>query len=306
MLTSSKPLPCSDAAAEIEEALEAVMAETGALLASLDIPEEPGLLSREQEAALAHQIRAGGAGGEAARTRFIEANLRLVYAIAHRFLSAGRERGMEYEDLVQEGRIGLIRAVDKFEPERGYKFSTYATWWIRQAIMRALDAQLSAVHIPVYRIGELRCLRRAEQQLLQTLHRQPSNEELARAADMTVERIETLRELRKVMDLRSLDEPLTEQEEGLTLGSLLADPASSSEEQALADASRSALFATLAGVLTAREQAILTWRYGLDGPEHTLEEIARKLNITRERVRQIEARALGKLRQPQVVRTLIA
>ncbi len=303
MLSCVKPSPFSDTEAEIEAFEEET---EPALLLDLDVPDVPGLLSREQEAALAYQIRAGGAVGEAARDRFIKANLRLVYKIARRFQAAGSERGMEYEDLVQEGRIGLIRAVGKFEPERGLKFSTMATWWIRQAITRALDDQQSAVHIPVYRLGELRKMRRVEQQLQQDLHRQPNDDELAEAAEMTVELIETLRDLRGVLDLRSLDESLSDQEEELTLGSLLADPDEETEERALASASSAALLATLEDVLTARERQILKLRYGFSGREHTLEEIGRKLKITRERVRQIEAKALRKLRQPQVARTLSA
>ena len=298
MLISVKPSPFSDN--EIEAAIEEEEAFEPALLLDLDVPELPGLLSREQEQALAYQIRQGGAIGEAARTRFIEANLRLVYKVARHFINVGEERGMEFEDLVQEGRIGLIRAVGKFEPERGLKFSTMGTWWIRQAITRALDDQQSAVHIPVYRLGELRRMHRIEQQLQQELHRQPSNEELAEAAEMTVELIETLRDLRGVLDLRSLDESLSDQEEGVTLGSLMADPDEETEAEAVANASSAMLLETLEDVLSPRERQILKLRYGFGGREYTLEEIGRKLQITRERVRQIEERALRKLRQPAV------
>lgn len=272
----------------------------------LDMPGEPGLLSREQEAALAFQIRQGGSIGEAAREHFIETNLRLVYKLARRFLLAGKGHGMEYEDLVQEGCIGLMRAVEKFEPERGYKFSTYATWWIRQAITRALDDQHSAIHIPVYRLGELRRVQRVEQQLLLELRRQPSVSEVAEAAKMTVDLVETLRDLHRTQGLCSLEKRLSNEEGDLTLGSLLADPDEETEEQAVAHASSALLLNTLEDVLTARERRVLTLRYGFSGREHTLEEIGKKLKVSRERIRQIEAKALRKLRQPDVARTLSA
>jgi RNA polymerase primary sigma factor len=235
----------------------------------------------------------------------IEANLRLVYKIARRYTYAGNEHGLEYDDLAQEGRIGLIRAVEKFEPERNLKFSTMATWWIRQAVTRALDDQQSTVHVPVYRQGELRRLGRVEQRLLQDLQRQPSVEELAEAAEMTVELVEALRELRRGLDVGSLDESLLDSgDEGLTLGSLLADPAEETEEQALAKASSTVLLETLQDVLSPRERRVLELRFGFIGHEHTLEEIGNKLQVTRERIRQIEAKALRKLRRPSVARTL--
>ncbi len=266
----------------------------------LDVPEPPGSLSREQEQALAYQIRQGGAIGETARTRFIEANRGLVYKVAARYASAGKERGIDYDDLVQEGSIGLMRAVSKFKPELGYKFSTMAIWWIRQAITRALDDQQSAIRIPVQRLGALRRMLRVEQSLLQDLQRQPSDTELAQATGMTLELIGILRSLRGVFDLRSLDEALTDREEAQTLGLLLADPDEETEAQAVANASSALLLETLADVLNPRERQILTLRYGFAGREHTLEEVGRKLQITRERVRQIEERAMRKLRRPAV------
>ncbi len=291
MLSIAKRSPF-DTEAEEEEDIEP------ALL--LDVPALPMMLTPEQEQALMYQIRQGGAIGEAARTRFIEANLRLVNKIAARYACAGKEHGMDYDDLVQEGMIGLMRAVGKFEPERGYKFSTMAVWWIRQAITRALDEQQSAIHIPVQRLGALRRMQRIEQQLLQNLQRQPSDAELAQATGMTLELIGILRSLHGVCTLRSLDETLTDREEALTLGALLADPAEETEAQAVANASSALLLDTLADVLNPRERQILTLRYGFAGREYTLEEVGHKLKISRERVRQIEEWALRKLRRPAV------
>jgi RNA polymerase primary sigma factor len=302
VLNSSKSLLLSDTAIAVKEADEEAPEVT--LSPELDAQEElPALLTAEQEKQLAWQIRRGGPEGLAARDRFIEANLRLVNKVARKFLAAGEERGMEYEDLVQEGRIGLMRAVGKFDPGRGLKFSTMAIWWIRQAITRALDSEQSAVHLPVYRLVELRKMHRIEQQLQQKFCRQPSNEELAAAAEMTVELIEELRKLRIVFDLRSLDESLSDEDEGITLGSLLADPDEETEERAIELASNAALLETLRGVLDPREQQILELRYGQDC---TLEEVGQQLKITRERVRQLEERALRKLRQSSAAQALRA
>jgi RNA polymerase primary sigma factor len=303
---SAMPLPFSDTETEEPQAdIEAVL-EDGMELALLDleIPDEPGLLSREQEAALAYQIRAGGAVGEAARAHFIERNQRLVYKVARRFLAAGEERGMTYDDLMQEGMIGLIRAVEKFDPGRGLKFSTMATWWIRQAITRALDQQ-SAVHIPAYRLEEIRKMQRAERQLQQTRGRQPSDVELAEAANMTVDVVGTLRRDARMLDLRSLDEPLAETIGGsgspLPLAEVLA-ASDDTESAAIANTSSDLLFARLQTVLADRERYVVQLHYGFGCREHTLEEIGRKLKITRERVRQIEERALRKLRQSHIVK----
>lgn len=258
------------------------------------VPEKPALLSHEQEKALASQMRQGGEIGAAARTRFIEANLRLVHKVARHYTRIGDEHGLEYDDLVQEGQIGLIHAVDKFEPERGLKFSTVAVWWVRQAILRALDNHQSAIHIPVFRLAELRHLQRAEQLLLQQFHREPTVAELAETAEMTVEVVEVLRDLH--LDLDSLDEPLSDDGGAFNLGALLADPNEATEEQALANVSKAALLEALQNVLNPRERRVVELRYGLlTGKEHTLLEVGKKLNVTRERIRQIEGKALRKL-----------
>lgn len=258
-------------------------------------------LSASEEQALARQIREGGAIGDAARDRFIEANLRLVYKIAHHYVAIGEEYGLEYDDLVQEGRIGLIRAVDKFDPARGLKFSTMATWWIRQAITRALDAQQGAMHIPVYLLEELCRMNRAEQVLLQQLHRQPLVTELADATGIAAEVVETLLGLHQMLDPSSLDQPLSDDDPEWTLGSYLADrDRTTVEEQALENVVRATLRNILQDTLSPREYDILALRFGLTGREHTLLEIGHALNVTGERVRQIEANALRKLQQPSV------
>lgn len=304
MFCSVKSSACCDPEPDIGEREEQEERE----LALLDLlPEKPGVLTREQEVLLARQIRAGGTMGEAARTRFIESNVRLVYQWAKRYLATGAQRGMEYEDLVQEGMLGLIRAVDKFDPERGYKFSTMATWWISQAITRAIDAEASPIHIPVYKLGELRRFQRAERHLEQELQRQPTREELAVAAEMSIALVTDLLNLRRSLQMQSLDEPLAEDDEQLTLGSLLADPVEETAERAVDQASASALRQTMQKLLTEREQCVIELRYGLaDGQARSLEEVGKVLKVTRERARQIEAKALAKLRQPAVARCLSA
>ncbi len=297
MLLISNPPPFSDT--EIEEEVEEEEVEP-TLFLDLDVPEVPGLLSREQEQALAYQIRQGGAIGEAARDRFIETNLRLGFKIARRYLHLGEQYGLEYDDIVQEGRIGLIRAVDKFDPGRGYKFSTMATWWIRQAITRALTEYRSSVHVPVHLQDKYRKLQR----LAQEWDRQPSAEALAQSTGWTVDCARELLKLHLALDVRSLDEPLADDTE-MTHGSLVADP-SDMEEQALTNVSSDALRETLQEVLSARELQILELRFGLTGREHTLEETGAKLKVTRERIRQVEAKALHKLRNPRVARILSA
>jgi RNA polymerase primary sigma factor len=272
-------------------------------------------LSPEQERVLAYQIRQGGLVGERARTHFIVANLRLVFTIAHPFKRA--QGALEYNDLIQEGRIGLIQAVEQFNPERGYRFSTYAVWRIHRAIMQALHDKKSIIRVPNYRWSALVHMQRTEQVLIQQHHRLPSAEELAEAAGMTVELVETLRGLYNMLDLSSLDKPLDPDpeerpvldpgsEEALTLGDLLFNSDDSTEERALANVFSIMLRSVLEETLTRREWQVLALRFGFTGHVHTLAEIARQLKVSRERVRQIEARALGKLRRPSVLTKLSA
>lgn len=264
----------------------------------------PDLLAAEEEQALAWQMRQGGTIGEAARTRLIEENLRLVGAIARRYINAGLKAGMEYDDLEQEGRLGLIRAVDKFDPARGCKFSTMAVWWIRQAITRALDERQGAAHIPVYCLAEFRQLQHAEQSLLQQLHRQPSVAELAKAVELGIDVVESLCNLHLVLDSSSLDECLNDEDPEWTLGTLLEDPNASIEDQVLTSMSKAELVEALESTLNPRERRILELRYGLAGRKHTLLEIGKKFNLTRQRIRQIEAGALRKLRQSPMAQML--
>jgi RNA polymerase primary sigma factor len=267
------------------------------------------ILNAEQEHILAYQIRQGGSVGERARMHFIMANLRLVFMIAHPFKHV---RGaLEYSDLVQEGRIGLIQAVERFNPERGYRFSTYAVWRIQRAIIQALHDKKPIIRVPNYRWSALVHMQRAEQALIQQHYRLPSVEELAEAAGMTVELVETLRSVCNVLNLCSLDKPLDpDSEEGLkfdpgaeeelTLGDLLFSSDASTEERALANVFSTTLRSVLEEVLTRRERQVLALRFGFTGHEHTLAEIAHQFNVSRERVRQIEERALCKLRRPSV------
>ena len=267
---------------------------------------EQDLLTADQEKELASQIRQGGTVGEGARARLIEANLRLVYKLARRYAKVGLKAGLDYEDLVQEGRVGLIVAVDKFDPARGFKLSTYATWWIRQTIHRGLQDYQYSVHIPVHMQEKYWQLRRKEQFLSVQWSRQPSDEELAEAMGWTVGRVQNVLRLERMMDLSSLDESLGDDSNSLSLGSLLADPDDDTEEQALETVSNASLLRSLK-ILDEREQRVLELRYGfVGGREHTLEEIGRMFKVTRERIRQIEARALRKLRQSGLARSVSA
>ncbi len=249
----------------------------------------PGLLTAQEEVQLAHVIAAGGEAAEQARTRFLEANQGLVQKVAWRY----QGYGLDYEDLVQEGNLGLLRAIEKFDPARGFKFSTLAWWWIKQAITREIFNAGRTIRLPVHFQEALRRMNKVEVRLAAELDRLPTDEELAEATGYTVARIE---ELRGTPWTVSLDEPLAD--EDLSREDTIADPAASCEETVIADMQAEQFDRLLAATLTPREYLVIKNHFGLGNqPEQVLAQVGRDLGISRERVRQIEARALWKLRQ---------